>query len=743
MAFCLLTALGLLATRLAVVDYRFLTLTTLPPHDMYQGAAFFATNLHALRLEGDLAWWNPTALFGYAQYYQSFLSPLAPTCGHVVFVLWAALIRALGGLGVALPEYPQYLVVTYVVLPLLAFVAFLWVCTLLFTSRAAALLAAIVYAFSGIGLWHSAWFYFQEPFTLFFLVGAAIAALRRPVASRLLLLLVAALVQIASFNYWSLYNAWFLALTLGTYAVVHGNQVRRLGRRLGELRRRHPVAVATSLSAATLTAGLWLVLIATVTRDQTENYIRVSGAGVYSAYTIEAAAERVQELRSFTTDLFNGAFTEAVENYPRENPMHSARYLGAELFPLLAAFAVMRWGRRERWLVACTTGVLCICLAPPLLLRLWAATPGMNHIQHLFYFYSHHFQVLVALAAAAGLDGILVRQHRAERQRVLRAVIIASITVSVLVLIELGVFSAAFPSRDTHLQAGLTFALASLVVGVPLLRQVWQPSAAHRRLLLGVLLTLTFADLTRYFWWVEQADIAFTVERRYQQPIENPFPAALQTTLGRPWARPNPAYEFNGGVFANMPLPSQFWPANVQVMPRSLMELASANPDAAFAHHPALQFFPRGQVRLAHGGAPEVAAPHSELLLGADGAAAPEDVVGGAEPRGRLEYRFTRWGYNDCAFALRTPGDGWLLIAQTFDPAWRITVDGRPVVIRRAEHMLMAVPVEAGARALEMDYRPRSRAIYWPAAALLIGTTTALLAASVFTRRSASAYPLS
>src|SRR5262249_7675871 len=158
-AFCLLTALGLLATRLAVVDYRFLTLTTLPPHDMYQGAAFFATNLHALRLEGDLAWWNPTALFGYAQYYQSFLSPLAPTCGHVVFVLWAALIRALGGLGVALPEYPQYLVVTYVVLPLLAFVAFLWVCTLLFTSRAAALLAAIVYAFSGIGLWHSAWFY--------------------------------------------------------------------------------------------------------------------------------------------------------------------------------------------------------------------------------------------------------------------------------------------------------------------------------------------------------------------------------------------------------------------------------------------------------------------------------------------------------------------------------------------------------------------------------------------------------
>src|SRR5438093_10283656 len=79
LAFCLLVAVGLLATRLAIVDYRFLIQTTLPPHDMYQGAAFFATNLHALRLEGDLAWWNPTAIFGYAQYYQSFLSPLAPT----------------------------------------------------------------------------------------------------------------------------------------------------------------------------------------------------------------------------------------------------------------------------------------------------------------------------------------------------------------------------------------------------------------------------------------------------------------------------------------------------------------------------------------------------------------------------------------------------------------------------------------------------------------------------------------
>ena len=110
--FCLLVATGLVATRLAIVDHQFLAPTTVPPHDMYQGAAYFATNLHALRLEGDLAWWNPISDFGYAQYYQSFLSPLAPTSGHVVFILWAFAARALAFLGLGAAEYMQYVAVT-------------------------------------------------------------------------------------------------------------------------------------------------------------------------------------------------------------------------------------------------------------------------------------------------------------------------------------------------------------------------------------------------------------------------------------------------------------------------------------------------------------------------------------------------------------------------------------------------------------------------------------------------------
>jgi hypothetical protein len=255
LAFCLLLAAALVAARLAIIDYQFFVPITVPPHDMYQGAAFFGTNVHALRLEGDLAWWNPIGNFGYAQYYQSFLSPLAPTCGHIVFVLWVLGVRALEAVGIVLPEYPQYLAITYVVLPVLAFASFLWLCASLFRSRAAVMLAGIVYAFSGIGLWHSAWFYFQEPFSMYFLIAAVVAALRRPTASHLVLVLLAGLVELTSLNYWTLFNAWFVVVVLGLYAGLHWNQVRRAARRLTELWRTRRNAMAVVSVATAVTAG--------------------------------------------------------------------------------------------------------------------------------------------------------------------------------------------------------------------------------------------------------------------------------------------------------------------------------------------------------------------------------------------------------------------------------------------------------------------------------------------------------
>jgi len=736
LGFCLLVATGLVATRLAIVDHQFLTPTIVPSHDMYQGAAYFATNLHALRLEGDLAWWNPISDFGYAQYYQSFLSPLAPTSGHVVFILWAFAARALALLGLGAPEYMQYVAVTYVVLPWLAYAAFLAFCSLIFTSRAAVVLAGIVYAFSGIGLWHSAWFYFQEPFTLFLVLASVVAALQRPVPSRLLLVPVALLVQVASLNYWTVYDSWFLALVLGAYAGFHANQVRRLGRRLRALWRARRAATGTAVAATALTAVVWLAMLGTIVHEQGHAYTRTDHAPGAGAYKPEDASNRIHELRSFTTDFFHAGFTDAMTKYARDNPIHSARYLGAELVPLLAAFAAAGWSRRDRWLVTCAAAVLCICLGPPLLLEAWAEMPGLSNIVHFFYFYSHHLQVLVALLAAAGLDIVLVR--RPARRRALRLAVAASALVSVLVLVELGVFATLFPTNDARLQAGISFALGSLVVAVPLLRQVAWPSTTNRRLLVGVLLAVIFADLTRYFWLVARADIAFTAQHRFIRDVEQPFPPALQATLRRPWADPDPRAGFDGGLAESMPIVSSVWPLNYYIVSRRLMELGRAS-GKSVTPGADVGFVPAARVRAVSGDVREVVAPHGELLVEADGAALPPARPASPEGAESFRYLMRSWRYNGFGFDLQVPSDGWVVIMQLFDPAWQIQVDGRRVAPRRAEHILMAVPVEAGARSLAMEYRPLARRMYWPASALLLLTCAALLVAARLSSRSAGA----
>ena len=106
--FCLLLAASAVLGRLIAFDYRFFfRLEAIPNHDMYQGASFFATSMHSTALSGDIAWWNPIEHNGYAQYYQAFLSPLAPTPHHIAFIVWAQVIWTLSRLGVRIPEYYQ------------------------------------------------------------------------------------------------------------------------------------------------------------------------------------------------------------------------------------------------------------------------------------------------------------------------------------------------------------------------------------------------------------------------------------------------------------------------------------------------------------------------------------------------------------------------------------------------------------------------------------------------------------
>ncbi|MBA2715128.1 MAG: YfhO family protein [Rubrobacteraceae bacterium] len=51
-----------------------------------------------------------------------------------------------------------------------------------------------------------------------------------------------------------------------------------------------------------------------------------------------------------------------------------------------------------------------------------------------------------------------------------------------------------------------------------------------------------------------------------------------------------------------------------------------------------------------------------------------------------------------------TGAPGLLMLSETFYPAWKAYVDGRPVPLYVADHVLRAVPVPAGEHTVELRY---------------------------------------
>lgn len=216
-AFAIILSVALVGLRVLLFDFHFVKAHMVPNHDMSQAASFFATNMHSIRLSGDLAWWNPATANGYAQYFQSFLSPLAPTPNHIVFILWAEAVKLLSFVRVAIPEYAQYITFTYILMPFLTFVAGTLFFKQIYENRTVITILMLAYAFSSIGIWNSAWFYFQESFTLFAVLGTSIAFLKKPTQSRLWLFLAAVLMQVCSANYWTVHNSWLYLIGAASY----------------------------------------------------------------------------------------------------------------------------------------------------------------------------------------------------------------------------------------------------------------------------------------------------------------------------------------------------------------------------------------------------------------------------------------------------------------------------------------------------------------------------------------------
>ncbi len=66
--------------------------------------------------------------------------------------------------------------------------------------------------------------------------------------------------------------------------------------------------------------------------------------------------------------------------------------------------------------------------------------------------------------------------------------------------------------------------------------------------------------------------------------------------------------------------------------------------------------------------------------------------------------RVTEYGADRVSLETSTGAPGLLVLSETYYPAWRAYVDGRPVRLYRANYLLRAVPVPAGEHSVELRY---------------------------------------
>jgi uncharacterized membrane protein YfhO len=80
--------------------------------------------------------------------------------------------------------------------------------------------------------------------------------------------------------------------------------------------------------------------------------------------------------------------------------------------------------------------------------------------------------------------------------------------------------------------------------------------------------------------------------------------------------------------------------------------------------------------------------------------------------------------------------DGFVVLADAFDPGWKATVDGRHAKVLRANEAFRAIEVPAGRHDVELVYRPRSVAVGLLVGALTLVASAAWGAVSARSRRS-------
>ncbi len=99
--------------------------------------------------------------------------------------------------------------------------------------------------------------------------------------------------------------------------------------------------------------------------------------------------------------------------------------------------------------------------------------------------------------------------------------------------------------------------------------------------------------------------------------------------------------------------------------------------------------------------------PRTLVLVPPDAAAGRASVAALPEPIDvTVAAREPAAGHLTLTLATPAPRDAYLFVAENWYPAWTATVDGVAAPVLRAQHALMAVPVKAGAKVVDLRFVP-------------------------------------
>jgi hypothetical protein len=695
--FALALACALCFFRIGLFDYQIFGLRAYPNHDSGAVAAAFASSMHALVTEGDLAWWLPGPNGGFAQYYNQFLSPVLPTAGSPIFVGWAILIKALSYIGVRIPEYFQFLVFQEFWSPLLAFMALALFVKRFVLSWVPVVIAVSSFALGGPGLWNNSWMFYQEWITIFLGLYLFDLLLERPTYSRLMAYLVMVVVTIASANYWTIFSQWLLAFIYGSYAIFFRNRIKRAFRVIifgGSFwpARYRPYVVAV---LAGIPVILWGLLLARVQIEQSGSLTRAGAP--FSLNNVYERAQAADVLR-YTTELFNPVLERAVENYSVVNEIHNATYIGLLLLPLIAIFLSLRWTRRDYLLVSVCAGVMAVRMTSGIFLMLFYVTPFMRYERHIFYFYQYFLELILILMAARGFDAILNRKIESTR---VSLVLGCSAAAGAVILVGLFLGSEKWVSEKMALKS-VGFAAVMLVTSAVLL---WQLFTGNRRWALAGAILIAFlhiGDVSRYYWTGSAIDQKFSMEHWKRTLVGRTIEGADR--LIKPWIVPAPSSR-DGNLFENMPFFSELWPNNV-FNPPQLRTDFNLLPDET---RRSLQ--PSGVLEISSASqADRYPLPHND--------------------KSAASAAITEWKYNELRLHVSSAVSGTAIVNQNYDPYWQVRIDGVQVPTRRVNETFLGFTIDTGEHSIVMEYLPLSRRLYWPIVWVTLLFCGALLASA-------------